>query len=238
VYICINRYVVHRRSTANLPETDLPDAFARKVNESRGPYPEIRREAFSPQDGSVPGSLRSLSTPSETPPRLLSDQYINIFFQEWAPLLPILHHPTFLRVYEQYVAASDAEKWNTDKQAVAQLFLIFDIAALSSTARVEHYTTSHESQWRKAMHSVSSTASISTLQCHVLAQLFYLLKADYIHGARHRAIAVSMCHQLGLHHSQKYYAMNCLDLETRKRVLWCQYALDKYVHSCGDSYWL
>ena len=81
------------------------------------------------------------------------------------------------------------------------------------------------------MHSIHSTASISALQCHILAQLFYLLEADYTHGAQHRAIAVSMCHQMGLRHSQKHYVINSLELETRKKVLWCQYALDKYVLS-------
>lgn len=78
---------------------------------------------------------------------------------------------------------------------------------------------------------MSSTASVSTLQCHILAQLYYLLKADYTHCACHRAIAVSMCHQLGLHHSQKYYMLNLLEIEMRKRVFWCQYTLDKYVFS-------
>ena len=81
------------------------------------------------------------------------------------------------------------------------------------------------------MQSISSTVSISTLQCHLLAQVYCLLQGDYTSGAQHRAMAVSMCHQMGLHHSQKYYAVNCLELETRKKVLWCQYALDKYVIS-------
>jgi Fungal specific transcription factor domain len=164
---------------------------------------------------------------SKIPPRLLSDQYINVFFQEWAPLLPVLHRPTFLRVYEQYLADPEAGKWHSDKQSLAQLFLIFDIAALSSISRIKQSTTSYEAQWRKAIQSASTAVSISTLQCHVLAQLYYLLKADWSNASRHRAIAVSMCHQMGLHHSQKYYVMNNLELETRKKVFWCQYALDK-----------
>ena len=54
---------------------------------------------------------------------------INIFFQEWAPLFPVLHRPTFLRTYEEYVANPDAM---ADKKSIAQLNLIFGIAALSS----------------------------------------------------------------------------------------------------------
>lgn len=52
--------------------------------------------------------------------------------QEWAPLLPILHRPSFLRTYEDYLADPDAEHWHSHQQVVAQLFLIFEIAALSS----------------------------------------------------------------------------------------------------------
>jgi hypothetical protein len=63
------------------------------------------------------------------PPRLVSDQMVNIFFQEWAPLFPVLHRPTFLALYEQYVAGPDTM---VDKKSIAKLNLVFGIAALSS----------------------------------------------------------------------------------------------------------
>jgi hypothetical protein len=57
---------------------------------------------------------------------------INIFFQEWAPLFPVLHRPTFLSLYEQYVASPETM---VDKKSIAQLNLVFGIAALSSDVR-------------------------------------------------------------------------------------------------------
>lgn len=54
---------------------------------------------------------------------------INIFFQEWAPLFPVLHRPTFLTLYEQYVASPESM---VDKKSIAKLNLVFGIAALSS----------------------------------------------------------------------------------------------------------
>jgi hypothetical protein len=54
---------------------------------------------------------------------------INIFFQEWAPLFPVLHRPTFLSLYEQYVASPETM---VDKKSIAKLNLVFGIAALSS----------------------------------------------------------------------------------------------------------
>jgi hypothetical protein len=67
----------------------------------------------------------------KTAPRLVSDQLINIFFQEWAPLYPIVHRPTILKAYEQYIANSESFQGN--KHDVAQLNLIFAVAALSAT---------------------------------------------------------------------------------------------------------
>lgn len=95
-------------------------------------------------------------------------------------------------------------------------------------SRIKQGPTSYEAQWRKAIQSTSSLPSLPTLQCHVLAELHYLLKGDYSHLARHRAIAVSMCHQLGLHQNQKYLSITVLESETRKKTFWSQYVLDKY----------
>ena len=54
---------------------------------------------------------------------------INIFFQEWAPLFPVLHRQTFLALYEQYVSSPENLH---DKKSIAKLNLCFGIAALSS----------------------------------------------------------------------------------------------------------
>jgi hypothetical protein len=69
---------------------------------------------------------RSLKKPS----RLVSDQLINIFFQEWAPLYPVVHRPTILKAYDHYI--SDSPTLRANKHVIAQLNLIFSIAAGSS----------------------------------------------------------------------------------------------------------
>lgn len=66
------------------------------------------------------------------PPRLMSDQLVNIYFQEWAPLFPILHRPSFLELYERYTSDPASV---TDKCSLAQLSLVFGIAAASSEVR-------------------------------------------------------------------------------------------------------
>ena len=158
-----------------------------------------------------------------------TNKITDLFFQEWQPLLPVLHRPTFLRVYEQYLAGPDAGNWQANKQAIAQLFLIFEISSLSCGHQAKSNASTYEHQWRRALYSTSSTPNTSTIQCQILAQLCYLLRGDYTHLARHRAISVGMCHELGLHQGHRYLNLQTFEVETRRRIFWCQYVLDKYV---------
>ncbi|KAK5086583.1 DNA-binding transcription factor cat8 [Lithohypha guttulata] len=203
------------------------EAFEERVQEQGHACPVIAPAALLAPASSQARSPAS-SNASAAPPRLLSDQYINLFFQEWQPLMPILHRQTFLRLYEQYLASPDALSLQGSKLAVAQLFLIFEIAAHSSSSKARPNTTAYELQWRKALSATSSIPSLAVLQCHILAQLCYLLKADYPHLLRHRGYAVSICHQLGLHQGHKISALPTFEAELRKRAFWCQYVLDKF----------
>jgi len=61
---------------------------------------------------------------------------VNIFLQEWSPLFPVLHRPTFLEQYEEYVSSTATTK---DEMSIAMLNLVFGIATLSS--EVSNQTT-------------------------------------------------------------------------------------------------
>ncbi|RMZ80012.1 hypothetical protein DV738_g3078, partial [Chaetothyriales sp. CBS 135597] len=212
-------------STGSSTTAAFIDAFERKAQEQPNKLPQsISTAALFHSSQSRKAASHH---PPRIPPRLQSDQYINLFFQEWQPLLPILHRPSFLRVYEQYLAAPDVGKWQ-NKDAIAQLFLIFEISALSSCREQKTNVPSYEGQWRKALYSTASAPTISMLQTQVLAQLCYLLRADYTELARHRGVAVGMCHELGLHQGHRYQNLPVFESETRKKVFWCQYVLDKF----------
>jgi hypothetical protein len=109
------------------PQTD---AFSRRVQELGRPAPAINAQDLLP--GSTHIAHRGpLSDPIvwRAPARLESDQLIGIFFQEWAPLFPILHRPTFLELYQLYMSGPENV---VDNCSHAQLNLVFGIAALSS----------------------------------------------------------------------------------------------------------
>ncbi|KAL8959326.1 MAG: hypothetical protein Q9193_003793 [Seirophora villosa] len=201
------------------------DTFKNKVHESGKSRCTFETDAFFSSCKSAASSAGTASAKSDdmkAPPRLVSDQMVNIFFQEWAPLFPVLHRPTFLNLYTEYVA--DPEHMG-NKHAVAQLNLVFGIAALS-TEWNKQTTETFERQWRDAVESILPENTLATLQCLILAQLYCVAKADYNKLLHYKGMAISLSHRLGLHQSQKRFALGALTGETRKRVFWTLYTLD------------
>ena len=142
-------------------------------------------------------------------------------------------------MYESYV--SNPENLQ-DSVSVAQLNLVFGIAALSSKVS-KHILTklnkltflqscdisqveSFESNWKTALTPVLEQNSLVTLQCLALAQIHCLLRSDHAALVKYRGMAVSLSHRLGLHHSQKWFPLGVLTIETRKKVFWTLYTLD------------
>lgn len=122
----------HRCMKSHKQSLTFIDNFKVKLQESGKPCSDFKTEAFFTPKIDVTPTKKSTSGASRLPPRLVSDQMINIFFQEWAPLFPIVHRPTILKIYTEYVASPHSVK---DKHAIAQLNLIFGIAALSAEVR-------------------------------------------------------------------------------------------------------
>jgi hypothetical protein len=77
------------------------------------------------------------------------------------------------------------------------------------------------------VESLSGETSISSMQCLVLAQMYCLVKGDYQSLSRYRGLAIGMAQVLGLYQSQTRFALDPLATETRKKVFWCQFILDR-----------
>lgn len=202
------------------------ESFKHKVQETGRSTADINTELL------LASSLRKASeeplTPStpvvyKAPPRLVSDQLINIFFQEWAPLFPVLHRPTFLTLYEKYVADSDSV---TDKAEIAQLNLVFGVAALSSGTRASEDLESFESQWKAAMDVVLTENCMATLQALILAQVYCIQQGDLTRLLTYKGLSTTLSARLGLHQSQKRFALGTLTCETRKKVFWTLCTVD------------
>ncbi len=92
----------------------------------------LTEETVSAQGAVKPSEPSVAETWEALPGRMVTDRLVNIFLQEYAPLFPILHGPTFLALYEAYVDGAGQTK---DAEALAQLNLVFAISELSSQVR-------------------------------------------------------------------------------------------------------
>lgn len=205
----------------------LVDSFKNKLTEDGRPSSDFRVRAFFPSQSKQRSAMeRRQSVVFQAPARLVSDQLVNIFFQEWAPLFPILHRPTFLSLYEEYTANSGAME---DKLHLAQLNLVFAIAAQSSDLSLPDDIESFNGQWQLALDSFMMDSNIATLQCLLLAVIASLQAGDYARLLKMKALAVSLSQRLGLHQSQRRFTLGTLTVETRKKLFWSLYTLDWYV---------
>ncbi|KAF8858953.1 hypothetical protein BDZ45DRAFT_385030 [Acephala macrosclerotiorum] len=200
------------------------DAFKRRVQESGKSLSGFNIEAFlNIQGETTPVSKVALPKASSAPPRMFSDRCVNVFFQEWAPLFPVLHKPTFLRLYDEYMSNPEQV---TDPHKLAQLHLVFGIAGLSSNNPDRQHIAFCENQWRSSLEKVQMDNTLVTLQCLVLSLIYCISKADYNRLQHYKGIAVGLSHRLGLHQSQKRFSFGALTIETRKKVFWALYTVD------------
>ncbi|ROV89071.1 hypothetical protein VPNG_10068 [Cytospora leucostoma] len=199
------------------------EAFKHRLQEMGKPSSDFPTDAFLHVQGCPPLLPEGSPTTSSVPPRLFSDRCVNVYFQEWAPLFPVLHKPTFLRIYEEFVADPENIK---DKNKLAQLYLVFGIAALSSDNPDLGQIASCEEQWQRSLEAILLENTINSLQCLVLALMYCTVRADYRRLQYYKGIAVGLSHRLGLHQSQKRFSFGALTTETRKKVFWTLYTLD------------
>ena len=200
------------------------DAFKRRIQESGKSLTGFSTDTFlNIQNDLSSFALVSAPKDSTTPPRMFSDRCVNVYFQEWAPLFPVLHKPTFLHLYEEYMATPDDMK---DNHKLAQLHLVFGIAGLSADLPDRDRIAVCENQWRLSLESVLMDNTLLTLQCLILALIHCISKGDYARLQHYKGIAVGLSHRLGLHQSQKRFSFGALTIETRKKVFWSLYTVD------------
>lgn len=203
-----------------------PEVFKRKIQENGKPCSDFSPEAFLHIQGCYPLAANAPCQAMRIPARMFSDRCVNVYFQEWAPLFPVIHKPTFLRTYEEFVADPDKIRNN---HKLAQLHLVFCIAALSSEHPDLDQIAACEVQWQSSLDAIIMDNTMLTLQCLVLALMYCTVRADYKRLQHYKGVAVGLSHRLGLHQSQKRFSFGALTTETRKKVFWTLYTLDWYV---------
>ncbi|KAL9059710.1 MAG: hypothetical protein Q9162_001011 [Coniocarpon cinnabarinum] len=216
------------RFTSQSNSCALLEAVKTKAQEVDRPCPDFDIDQLAPTTcPKVGAASRPVVKPSSHgPSRLISDQMVNVYFQEWAPLLPVLHRPSFLKLYEQFVSNSSAFD---DVAELIQLHLVFGISATSNKTRISYSTSEITSYWLNVLDASARKNSMVNLQCLLLALMFCTQTGDWARVLQYKERSVGMACFLGLHQSQKRFGYDVLTSETRKKVFWSLYALDCFV---------
>ncbi|KAH0611070.1 uncharacterized protein H6S33_011497 [Morchella sextelata] len=194
------------------------DLFKRKLQDSCADFRSdtfFRGQTLVKPSADAP--LNRQPNSIKAPPRLLSDHLLVSYFQEYHPLFPVLHRPTFLASYEILVSGDGSTATSLPNHAIAQLFLVFAIALQQSEPRngVEDQVNA---QWQQALDAILLDSTTETLQCLVLAQLYCISKGDYARLLQYKSLAVGIVLRLGLNQSQKKFSLGALGGEMRKRM--------------------
>ncbi|RPB22703.1 hypothetical protein L211DRAFT_788167 [Terfezia boudieri ATCC MYA-4762] len=170
--------------------------------------------------------------PNNAPSRLSSDHLITTFFQQYHPLFPILHRPSFLKEYEKLISCSEISTVPSkilSKHSLVQLYLVFAIAARNSEVMHNKAEVNlFDIHWRWFLDAILLESSLETVQCLVLAQLNCFVSSDYERLAQYKSLCVATVLRLGLNRAQKDFANNAVLTEVSKRVFWCVYCLDSF----------
>ncbi|KAJ8100545.1 fungal-specific transcription factor domain-containing protein [Lipomyces tetrasporus] len=170
---------------------------------------------------------QSSSIPS-LPPRVLADQLVNFFFNDWHPIFPVLHAPTFMTDYEK---AYNASTLLGKEEFLVQLYLIFAISSRQvSIANSESHTT-YERHWRRLLSTLEHRNSLTTLQSLILAQIDMCTAGQYSDMFQYKMKATGMALRLGLNRSHKQFNLNFLEGEMRLRTFWAVFTLDTFSSS-------
>lgn len=158
-------------------------------------------------------STKKATTPLEYSKEASKDYYIAVFFKDWAPLFPVLHKPTYLKMYKDFSAPS---KNNEQGYQEALIILVFSIAMLSHQTSESNNLPSYENEWVKALEPVASEVTIETLQCFILALLYCSIRSNHTGMLHYRSIAVGLAHRLGLCREQTELRFDYETLQTRR----------------------
>ncbi|GAO47481.1 hypothetical protein G7K_1687-t1 [Saitoella complicata NRRL Y-17804] len=162
------------------------------------------------------------------PPRAFADQLVQSYFQNWQPLFPLLHKPTFFKTYEALYARGAP---CTDPCWLAHLYLVFAISSHDLAVETGENPDDHAKYYQQSLtyiHQIEHRPALDSVQALTLACLYLFTQHDATTLWRYKNAAVSTALQLGLHRDPKRFGLNPLAREMRKRTFWSVFVMETF----------
>ncbi|KAH9007096.1 fungal-specific transcription factor domain-containing protein [Lactarius hatsudake] len=184
------------------------------------------------------GKVRALPGPEEVeyPERDLADKLVNTYFSRFHFLLPVIDKPTFMRQYTYLMDHKDDQHLaRTQTAFIAMVFALFACAAqLVEDPRLKGDKEDDGGMgmvyYERALilHYIShASTQVAHVQCFILMSSFLcsvncLPQAWLLIGQ-----AVRAAQDLGLHRSSRRLIISAIEKETRRKIWWGVYTLDR-----------
>ncbi|KAJ3762896.1 putative fungal-specific transcription factor [Lentinula raphanica] len=185
------------------------------------------------------GKVRALPGPEEVeyPDRDLADKLVNAYFSRFHFLMPVVDKPSFLRQYYKIMDnQQDHALVRSETAFIALIFAVFACAAnlvqddrLSMSGRTDEGGMGMVYYERSLILQYISHANTQTahVQCFILLSSFLcsvncLPQAWILVGQ-----AVRTGQDLGLHRSPRRLVLSPIEIETRRKIWWGVYTLDR-----------
>ncbi|THH06739.1 hypothetical protein EW146_g9520 [Bondarzewia mesenterica] len=184
------------------------------------------------------GKVRALPGPEEVeyPERDLADKLVDAYFSKFHFLMPVVDKPTFTRQYNYLMDhTKDLQLARTETSFIALVFAVFACAAqLVDDPRLKGEQEDDGGMgmvyYERALilHYIShASIQVAHVQCFILMSSFLcsvncLPQAWILVGQ-----AVRTAQDLGLHRSPRRLNLPSIESETRRKIWWGVYTLDR-----------
>lgn len=170
------------------------------------------------------------------PPKAEAKRLLDFYFSYVMPTYRFLHQPTVEQWFDEFYESFDVlepKEGARERNAIIILLLAQAKKYPSAYKQQDNYVDNsavyfHAAEQQLAMET--GRPRLSSVQAR-LCQCFYLLCCSRINHCR--SLFGSIAHliqALGLHRWQKHvHTVDYIEQETRKRVFWSAYSLDKYL---------
>lgn len=177
------------------------------------------------------------TSPVTLPERNVAESLISIYFGLANFSLPalIFHEPTFRKVFD-LVYDEDTEfnvsRTQSRKRGFVFCYLVFSISLLAlqkrdsdsvSTSMCERY---HDAAL-KHLDEVGLGVDIESIQVLLLLANYSYLHPSFLGTWKLVGMATRLVVELGLHQDPSPGTVNVLELDTRRRVFWVTYSMDR-----------
>ena len=221
----INNFLTSALKQTPCPQKLLSNSAVNLLNE---PPPRLEAEQDSRLFGTAddPVTVRENLTPTQ------EEYFLNLFWQSYYTLYPILDELEFKEHYQSLWTASDKErKPSALVDIVIALCMQYGLALVPGASHgINNYDAAvsgqfHYNRCQTLLSGEIENPTISTLQCHILCSV-YLCCASFQNSADNScALAVRTAYMLGLH-LEPPQTIPLRERELRKRLWWAAYVLE------------